>query len=103
MTRFPHQQWATAFNIETEDPYEGAFVAFNGQGFFCKSAGVGKSWRDWRDFFWQALSSGNYSVAEALTRADQLLPSFAPHPNPRSYCAGAINQPKRKRWGDWRW
>ncbi|MGE0001915.1 MAG: FlgD immunoglobulin-like domain containing protein [Fimbriimonadaceae bacterium] len=103
MTLYPHKTWAEAYNVDTDEVLEGAFVGFNGQMFFAQGAGLGRWWRDWRDYFWQALSSGNYSVAEALNRADQLLPSFATHPNPSSYCAGAINQPKRKHWGDWRW
>jgi hypothetical protein len=103
MTRFPHQQWATAFNIETEDPFEGAFVGFNGQMYFAQSAGIGRWWRDWREYFWQSLASGNYTVAGSLTRADQRLPSFAAHPNPSSFCGGAINRSKRFSRGDWQW
>jgi hypothetical protein len=101
MTRFPHVRWASAFNIDYTNVYEGAFVGWNGLAYWNQSTGLGMAWRDWRDFFWQALAGG-LSIREAITRADRRLPSFAPEPNPRSIW-NQYGLPKRVAVGEYKW
>ncbi|MCW5935907.1 MAG: hypothetical protein KIT11_01185 [Fimbriimonadaceae bacterium] len=102
MTRQPHDRWADAFNIDREI-FEGAFLGFNGQVSFNGPSGPAKSYRDWRDFFWQALANG-LTFREALTRADQRLVGNAPQPNPRSIWVYQQSQfPKRVTSGEYKW
>jgi hypothetical protein len=101
MTRLPHARWASAFNIDYNQVYEGAYIGWNGLAYWNASTGLGQAWRDWRDFFRQALAGG-LSFREALTRADLRLPSFAPDPNPRSFWI-QYGLPKRVVVGEFKW